>query len=129
MELVNPRITVRENSIKNEGISIKAFVFAMEIGELTIINTKPFVYRIDTFRVKEDFRQHDVGKKMLKKAIKTVKKHNGSKIIINPASMPYKNEKNIENKTLYEISEHLGFKFYNDDIDESKPNAIMYMII
>ena len=104
------RIIKNEDTTFNDGFEIIAKRFGKEIGFLQINYISDCEYSIDSFRIKNDYRNKGIGRKMLNSAIKRLKELNVIKLSVYPYSDPYEGDPFMEDSLLYKIYKHLGFK-------------------
>ena len=111
-----------------EANAVSYTIHKEEIGRIGLTVESDY-FQIKYFMVKEKKRNTGVGRKLLGKMIKEVKKAKGTKIIVFPNSEPYEGDKPIKPEKLYKIYEHLGFDLENKKADLKKPNNKMIMIL
>lgn len=120
------RVKIYKKILK-DGIEVKAYkgiICKYEIGTIMVEKISTY-YQIKYFRVRENYRQLGVGKKLLNAVLQEIENR---EVIVYPNSEAYSGETPIENETLYTIYEHLGFQLEEEYVDRKKANERMKLI-
>lgn len=109
--------------------AVKIYPCNKEIGILGFVEGDEGYCRIDFFRVREAEREKGIGRRLLETAIEELRKHGYTEIIVYPKSEPYEGDSYIEPQELYEIYQHLGFCFTEENVDRERCNNEMKLVI
>lgn len=87
-----------------------AYIDQQEIGNLSIrINGNNF--SIFLFHVNSSVRKSGVGRDLLNEMVSIIKQKGGTELTVFPQTESHDGEPDVDVETLYEIYQHLGFKF------------------
>ena len=98
---------------KMDRLMYYAYFLFFEVGRIKCNKSGDFL-TIDRFQVREKFRKHYIGKRLLEEVLMEAEQNDRIQYIkVDPSSNPYLGDSSLKSEELYKVYWKLGFRFIN----------------